>query len=239
MEGVDKRRVIGIFAKEPRPGEVKTRLSPPLSPAQAAALYRVCLEETVARLGAVPFGLVLVHDGDGAFFRRVFPGVALLPQGEGDLGARMERTLARLLRDGHEAAVLVGSDSPDLPLWLIEAAFTALREAETVTVPAGDGGYVLIGESRHRPELFAGIPWSSGGVLAATRRRAAALQLAYREVGFWEDVDDVPSLRRLLARSPASATARFARRELDRHLAGENEPLSRATGGGEPDRAAD
>jgi len=74
-----------------------------------------------------------------------------------------------------------------------------------------------VGESRHRPELFRGIPWSSDGVLAATRRRAEEAGVTYREVGAWEDVDDLASLRRLLERSPGSATARLAHTLLARH----------------------
>jgi hypothetical protein len=211
------KAAVGIFAKEPAPGGVKTRLCPPLSAEEAAELFRTSLEETVAALRDGPFEVVLFHAGDGAYFRKAFSGLPLLPQGEGDLGRRMERALGRLLAEGHAAAALVGSDAPDLPLPLIEAAFAALRRAEAVAIPARDGGYVLIGESRHRPELFHAIPWSTPEVLAETRRRAAAHDIAYHEVGGWEDVDDLPSLLRLLERSPGSATARLARQMLARH----------------------
>jgi rSAM/selenodomain-associated transferase 1 len=211
------KAALGIFAKEPVAGRVKTRLSPPLSPAEAAGFYRSCLEETVAAMRGAGFDPVLFYDGDTGYFRRAFPGIRLLPQGEGDLGARMERALRTLLAGGCEAAALIGSDTPDLPIGMVEAAFAALREAEVVIAPAADGGYVLVGERRHVPELLRNIPWSTDGVLAATRQRAADLAIDYREVGDWEDVDDLPSLRRLLARSPASAAARHAARLLVRH----------------------
>jgi rSAM/selenodomain-associated transferase 1 len=211
------KAALGIFAKEPVAGLVKTRLSPPLSPAEAAGLYRTCLEETVAAMSGAGFDPVLFYDGDTGYFRRAFPGIRLLTQGEGDLGARMERALRTLLAGGCEAAALIGSDTPDLPVALVAAAFAALREADVVIAPARDGGYVLIGERRHVPELFRDTPWSTNGVLAATRQRAADLAIDYREVGGWEDVDDLPSLRRLLVRSPASATARHAAGLLARH----------------------
>jgi hypothetical protein len=211
------RTALGVFAKEPLPGLVKTRLSPPLTGEEAAQLYRACLEETVAALGALPCDLVLFYAGGEAFFRENFPEVRLLPQGKGGLGGRMERALGLLLGEGYAAAALVGSDAPDLPPALVAEAFAALRSAEVVTVPARDGGYVLVGESRHRPELFRGIPWSSGGVLAATRRRAREAGAAYREVGAWEDVDDLAALRRLLQRSPRSTTARLAQALLARY----------------------
>jgi hypothetical protein len=208
---------LGIFAKEPVAGRVKTRLCPPLSPTEAAALYRSCLEETVATMGGAGFELVLIFDGEADYFRHAFPGFRLLPQGEGDLGERMERALRSLLAGGFGAAALIGSDTPDLPVALVEEAFVALRQADVVVAPAGDGGYVLVGERRHVPEIFRDIPWSTAGVLAATRQRAADLEVDFREVGGWEDVDDLASLRRLLVRSPASAAARHAAGLLARH----------------------
>jgi rSAM/selenodomain-associated transferase 1 len=211
------KAVLGIFAKEPVAGRVKTRLCPPLSAAEAAALYRSCLEETVATMGGAGFDLVLFFDGDAAYFRRAFPGFRLLPQREGDLGERMEHALRSLLAGGCGVAALIGSDTPDLPVALVEEAFVALRQADVVVAPARDGGYVLVGERRHVPELFQDIPWSTAGVMAATRQRAAELDVDIREVDGWEDVDDIASLQRLFERSPGSAAARHAAGLLARH----------------------
>ncbi len=211
------KRVLGVFAKQPLPGRVKTRLSPPLSAAEAAELYGVFLRETVTAMGRAGIELVLCYAGDEAYFRCAFPGLPLLPQGEGDLGARMDRALRKLLASGYGAAALIGSDTPDFPVTLIGEAFAALLQAEVVVAPAPDGGYVLIGGRRPVPELFRDIPWSTAGVLAATRRRAAEAAVAYREIGGWEDVDDLASLRRLLKRSPASSSARQAEVYLARH----------------------
>jgi rSAM/selenodomain-associated transferase 1 len=206
----EMKAVLGIFAKEPVAGRVKTRLCPPLSAAEAAAFYRCCLEETVATMDGAGFDLVLFCDGATDYFRHAFPGLKRIPQGEGDLGMRMERALRTLLAGGCGAAALIGTDTPDLPVALVAEAFAALRQADAVAAPAADGGYVLVGERRHVPELFRDIPWSTAGVLAATRQRAAELAVDFREVGGWEDVDDIASLRRLVARSPASAGARQA-----------------------------
>ena len=204
------RQVVGIFAKEPVAGKVKTRLCPPLSPSQAAALSGIAIEETVVAMRGAPLELVLFYTGSRDYFAEAFPGLTLIAQGEGDLGARMGRALEGLLADGFGTAALLGADSPDLPPARVAAAFAALTEAEAVTVPASDGGYVLIAERRHRPELFADIPWSSAEVLTRTRQRAAAAGIVYRELPGWEDVDDWPSLCRLCRRSPASRTARYA-----------------------------
>jgi len=204
------KAVLGIFAKEPLAGKVKTRLAPPLEAGEATELYRLFLEETVAAMGGGAWDLVLCYAGDGAFFRRAFPGVRLLPQGEGDLGERLERALRSLLAEGYGAAALIGSDTPDLPPVLVERAFAALRRAPAVVAPSLDGGYVLVGERRHTPELFAGIPWSSAGVLAATRARATERGIELGEIDGWDDVDELASLRRFIARSPSSASARRA-----------------------------
>lgn len=209
---------LGIFAKEPRAGQVKTRLIPPLSAEEARSLYRVALAETVARFGGVVGRTILYFDGGEDYFLRNFPRMERRPQGEGDLGVRMERALAQLLADGCTAAALIGSDSPDLPLEQVAAGFAALATVEAVTIPAADGGYVFIGVRRPYPALFTGISWSSPRVLEQTRAAAQQLDIAYRECGGWEDLDDAAALARLCRRSPQSATARFFTRLLAQRL---------------------
>lgn len=203
----EKKSILGIYAKQPLPGRVKTRLCPPLSHDQAAVLYECSLRETVARMQQLDCALVLCYAGDRDWFQRAFPGLALQPQLPVDLGGRMAASLGSFLQQGYRQAVLIGSDTPDLPLALVEQAFGALEQAEVVLAPAHDGGYVLIGEAVHRPELFTEIAWSTGAVLAETLRRLKQQQISYRQLDSWEDLDDMPSLQRLLQRSPAAATA--------------------------------
>jgi len=206
---------LGIFAKEPVAGEVKTRLTPPLSRDQAAELYRLALHETVARMTRAGFRPTLIFSGCRDYFRRSFPGLPLLPQGKGDLGERLERALSGQLRAGFRKVVVMGSDSPDIPAGLITKAFAFLDREEVVVSPARDGGYVLIGESRHHAELFHGIPWGSDQVLAATRCRAENQGLTLFELESWEDIDDAASLERFLRRSPTSSVALYVRRDLN------------------------
>lgn len=202
---------LGVFAKEPVPGKVKTRLCPPLTFEEAAGLYRECLSETVCRMVAGPWRTTLFFDGNRDFFEKGFPTTTLKPQGAGDLGVRMAKALDSLL-DAYERAVLIGSDSPDLPFDIVASAFAALADHDAVIAPAADGGYVLVGESRHHPELFRAIPWSTSKVLPLTRSRARSAGIRLAEVEGWEDIDDIPSLHRLIERSPDSKAARFARR---------------------------
>jgi hypothetical protein len=202
---------LGIFAKEPLPGRVKTRLCPPLTAADAARLYRTCLEETLAAMAGVPAELTLFYDGSAAFFRKHFPRLRLVPQQGDDLGARLDHALQHLLTGGARAAALIGTDSPDLPPSLVAAAFAALADHDLAVIPAADGGYVLLGARSHRTELFRDIPWSTPQVWPVTRQKAVRLDLSWREVGRWEDLDDLAALQRLIRRSPASSTARLAR----------------------------
>ena len=206
--------VLGIFAKQPLPGRVKTRLCPPFSHEQAAQLYQTCLEETVAAMAQAPAERVLFYDGDRNFFEQTFPGLRLLPQSGGDLGRRLDQALQQLFTAGWQRAVLIGSDSPDLPVKLVADAFAALASYELAVAPARDGGYVLIGESRHSPQLFSDMPWSTAELWPATRHRAAELELSCCELDEWEDLDDLAALQRLYRRAPESPTALLAARLL-------------------------
>jgi len=228
VDKVDNRRasqtlpvhgpVLGVFAKQPLPGRVKTRLTPPLSPAEASALYGVAQRESVTRFAMGPAVVVLCWAGRRSWFSRGYPGVPLLFQGRGDLGARLTRVTAALFAAGGGPVAVAGSDSPDLPLPLLDEAFAALVAADVSAIPCPDGGYALLALRRPAPELFADIPWSTAGVLAATQERAKVLGLRFATVGGWDDLDDLPSLHRLLERSPECATARYAQAHLHSQL---------------------
>jgi glycosyltransferase A (GT-A) superfamily protein (DUF2064 family) len=181
-----------------------------LSPGQARALYRIALQETVIRLASVPAGLVLCCAGRQAWFRRFFPHLPRLPQGGGALGARLARATSALFTAGGGPVAVTGSDSPDLPLALVDAAFAALESADVAAVACRDGGYALLALRRPSPGLFVGIPWSTGGVLAATRQRATENGLQLVTVGDWDDLDDLAALSRLVSRSPGCMTAHHA-----------------------------
>lgn len=200
--------ILGIFAKEPQAGEVKTRLCPPLTFAEAAIVHHLLLRQTVAALA--PWRPLIFYSGKIDYFRANFPGVDLIAQSAGDLGERMAQALRTLHARGGERALLVGSDAPDLPLSLLAAAMATLENAEVVTIPARDGGYVLIGERGHHPPLFQGIPWSTEAVLSGTRAICAAQKWTYAEIGTWEDVDNAADLLRLIKRAPTLEVSSYA-----------------------------
>lgn len=219
LRNLKGKSVLGIFAKQPVPGQVKTRLCPPLSHLEAAGLCQCTLQETIARMrGHREFDLVICFTGERGWFEANFPGVPLLQQRGEDLGARMSASISGLLAQGCRRVVLIGSDIPDLPVTLVEEAFLQLQRAEVVLVPADDGGYVLVGQTMNRPELFAAIPWSSAEVLPETLRRIEALGIEAVLLPGWEDLDDLDALQRFLTRSPQSQTAAYLRQHLARHF---------------------
>jgi rSAM/selenodomain-associated transferase 1 len=207
--------VLGIFAKQPQPGRVKTRLCPPLTPLQAAELYRCSLQETVDLAARGAWTRMLFYRGERRYFRNSFPDVPLTEQRGADLGERLAEAFASRFAEGARKVVIIGSDSPDLPPTLIGEAFAALNQYDAVVAPADDGGYVLIGLRRNVPELFTDIPWSTDRVLAVTRQRMTEQRLSFLKLPGWYDLDDVAGLRQIMRRSPKSGTARLAARLLD------------------------
>ncbi len=211
MEKVDNSAILGVFAKAPVVGQVKTRLCPPLDFEQATQLYRQILDETIQRFTGQFFTLVICYAGSEDYFSDNYPQLARQPQQGCDLGERMANALQGFLAAGYRQAVLIGSDSPDLPLTHIAQAFDALQQSDVVIAPADDGGYVLIGESTHQPQLFEQMPWSQEGLMPQTKRVLDLHRINWQQLPGWEDIDDAVSLRRLLQRSPGSLSARHVR----------------------------
>jgi rSAM/selenodomain-associated transferase 1 len=192
--------------KAPRAGAVKTRLVPPLSHAEAAALSVCFLRDTAENIAGVataqPSEGVAVYTPVGA--ERAFDG--LLPSGfklvaqRGEaFGERLFHAAEDLLALGYQSLCLIDSDSPTLPRPLLAEAVRALSEAgdRIVLGPSDDGGYYLIGLKRAHPRVFDGIEWSTSQVLRQTVERAAETGLDVVMLPAWYDVDDAATLSRL------------------------------------------
>ncbi|MGH7217439.1 MAG: TIGR04282 family arsenosugar biosynthesis glycosyltransferase [Nitrospiraceae bacterium] len=198
-----------IFAKAPIPGEVKTRLCPPLTPDEAATLHgsfvldmleRTKLAVTTRQL---PFHryLACAPSSNLVFFKIMEErqGVRLLDQVGEDLGERMHHTFLELFAKGYQQVILVGTDVPTLPLTVYQEAFAMLGRSDVVLGPALDGGYYLIGLTQPAEKLFAEVPWSTDQVLAVTRQHARTLGLSIGLTTAWRDVDTVADLQALIA----------------------------------------
>jgi rSAM/selenodomain-associated transferase 1 len=194
---------VGVFAKAPVAGEVKTRLAGVLPGEGAAELHRLLVRRALAVATAARVGPVTLHcapDTKHSFFAECAArfGVTLEAQVPGDLGARMWAAFAPACADGG-ALILVGSDCPALEAGDIRAAADALRTNDAVFAPAEDGGYVLIGLARANRQVFDGIEW--GGELVMAQTRAALLRAGMRhaELRTLWDVDRPEDYARLAA----------------------------------------
>lgn len=199
---MDSDRLLLVFTKPARAGQVKTRLIGELSSRQAAELHGAFLADVLNRFREGPFDLEIawaVDDGEPLPATSEW-GIIGRRQRGASLGQRLHTTLREAGR-GHAFVAAIGSDHPELSLGTVIAAFEALEAgSEVVLGPAADGGYYLIGlrSERIAPELFEEIPWSTGKVLAETRKRCdeLALDLALLENG--HDVDTPADLDRLI-----------------------------------------
>jgi rSAM/selenodomain-associated transferase 1 len=194
------KRVLGVFAKQAVPGQVKTRLAASRSAEWAAGVAAAFLGDSLDRFAQIDARRIVTFapDSAAAQFATVCPrGFDLIPQGDGDLGRRLERFFGTQLRAGAESVVVVGTDSPTLPPAFIEQAFEAVATADVVLGPATDGGYYLIGCSRRVPPIFHDITWGCRTVLAQTVARLAEAALRLALLPPWYDVDTLDDWRML------------------------------------------
>ena len=197
---------LGLMAKAPLAGEVKTRLVPPLTATEAAALNLCFLRDMATNIKSVSeteaaSGLVVYTPaGAEAAFAGVLPaGFELLLQRGASLGERLCNATDDLLRAGFEAVCLINSDSPTLPKAMLLRALNSLAAPgdRVVLGAAEDGGYYLIGLKHAHQNLFSGIAWSTPEVLTRTKQRAAEIDLPVELLPAWYDVDDADTLTRL------------------------------------------
>lgn len=194
---------LGIMTKAPRAGAVKTRLQPPLTPEEAAALNGCFLRDTaeaIARASehARGVGVYMPPDSEGDYAGILPPGFDLLLQRGNDFGQRLTHAVEDLFGVGFESCCLINSDSPTVTTEVFRAAVESLRLNDRIVLgPSDDGGYYLIGMRKPHLRIFDGIDWSTERVFAQTVERARELGLQVDTLPAFSDVDDRASLRRL------------------------------------------
>ena len=197
---------LGLMAKAPLEGEVKTRLVPPLTAREAAALNVCFLRDMAANIDSISeteaaAGLVVYTPaGAESAFAGVLPErFSLLAQRGAHLGERLCNATDDLLKQGYGGVCLINSDSPTLPGSILVRALNLLaKDGDRVVLgEAEDGGYYLIGLKHAHRNLFNEIAWSTSDVLARTRQRAAEIDLPVELLPPWYDVDDAVTLSRL------------------------------------------
>ena len=197
-----------LFAKAPIPGQVKTRLCPPLTPDEAASLHgsfvldslersKTAIQQQKLSLDRI---LACAPSAAHVFFKILGErhGVRLIDQLGDDLGSRMDQAVSTLCAEGYRRLLIVGTDLPSLPLSIYRDALAQLDRHPVVLGPALDGGYYLLGLARPAPELFDQIPWSTVEVLKATVARAETAGLTVGQLQPWRDVDMIEDLRSII-----------------------------------------
>jgi rSAM/selenodomain-associated transferase 1 len=194
------------MAKAPVAGRSKTRLCPPLAPAEAARLAGAALADTLEAVEAVPGARVLLalEGQPGPWLPPTFEG-RIVGQRSGGLGER----LAGAFEAAAGSALAVGMDTPQLSAAVLERALEALAApgVDAVLGPASDGGYWAIGLRRPDPRVFDGVPMSSSDTGATQRARLRELGLTVAELETLRDVDTIEDARAVAAGFPAT---RFA-----------------------------
>ncbi|OIO70445.1 MAG: hypothetical protein COW19_00255 [Zetaproteobacteria bacterium CG12_big_fil_rev_8_21_14_0_65_55_1124] len=186
-----------IMCKAPVAGAVKTRLVPSYSELEAAGIHAAMASRVIERtLRLFPNTWIAADDVSHPFFA-TFP-VPILPQGEGDLGARMQRLARRALDYGADAALLLGTDSPHMSEARLRAAQDALKSCDVVLGPVQDGGYDLIALRGCWAELFTDIDWGTSAVLEQTLARVSQLGLRHRCLSTGFDVDTADDVQRVM-----------------------------------------
>jgi len=189
-----------IFAKAPIPGEVKTRLCPPLDPDEAASLHGTLVLDAIERTKGVQ-GVTLYVAGTPDLAHPFFKvmegryGAKLLLQRGPDLGSRMKWAMQDAFEQGAQEVLLTGTDLPTLPRVHLVEALTLVKHHDVVLGPTADGGYYLIGLRKMVPALFDGIMWSTVSVFAETKKKIAQAGLSLGLLPECRDLDTLEDLK--------------------------------------------
>jgi rSAM/selenodomain-associated transferase 1 len=193
--------VVAILTRAPSSGG-KSRLFSALGRAPDPALLTALLLDTIDAAAAPGITRVVIVDPPQACdeVQALVPGISVLPQAGGTLGARMRAAMQTLFDCGARAVALIGSDLPDLQRRMVAETFAALELDRTALVlgPAEDGGYYLVAATRV-PQVFDGIEWSTDRVLSQTLARAEQCGVRVHLLEPLSDVDTTANLSRVAA----------------------------------------
>ncbi|MFI9592929.1 TIGR04282 family arsenosugar biosynthesis glycosyltransferase [Nonomuraea sp. NPDC052265] len=202
---------IVLIAKEPVAGRVKTRLTPPYSPAEAAALAEAALRDSLRAVAAAPAcQRVLALDGlPGRWLPR---GFVVIPQRGTGLDERLAAAFADVHRLRPGPVVLIGMDTPQVTPELLREAGEALEEHDAVYGPAADGGFWLLGLRRPDPALLLGVPMSHAETGKLQLDRLDRAGLTVHHLPELIDVDTAADAAAVASEAPASRFATAIRR---------------------------
>jgi rSAM/selenodomain-associated transferase 1 len=195
-------RVLVIMAKAPRPGKVKTRLTPSLPLQAVTNFYRCLLDDTLAlahSLVGVEIAIMCPDSDVSELAEFAGSGVSVVGQNGQGLAAGLTSVFAHFARHHARRIIAFNSDSPHLPGSVLEEAFETLAEQDLVVGPTYDGGYYLVGAMASYPTLFSGDGMGTGNALERLLARARDLELSVGSVDLFYDIDVAEDLVQLAA----------------------------------------
>ena len=210
-------RVLVIMAKAPRPGEVKTRLTPSLSAEAVTAFYCCLLDDTLAlarslQMDDVEVAIMCPEADVNELAELAGREISVVAQKGQGLAAGLTTVFAHFAESPQRRVIAFNSDSPHLPRSVLDAAFETLAERDVVVGPTHDGGYYLVGAKASHPTLFAGDGMGTSSALERLLSRARALELSVGFADPFYDIDVADDLTRLAeelrldpARAPRTA----------------------------------
>ncbi len=201
-----KNDLLLIFAREPVPGLVKTRLAKDVGFQKAALLYDLILHHVIDGVTWPHYDIVIYKTPESslAFFEAILPSAVIRNQPEGDLGKRISAAFKSEFARGYTRICLTGTDCPGISSSDILQAFDLLGHFELVLGPSSDGGYYLVGLSVFHPELFEGIAWGTDTVFTETVRTASFLGIDYGCLPEMSDIDDITGLKEYMSNNPST-----------------------------------
>lgn len=218
-------RTVVVYAKAPRPGRVKRRLSPPLERGEAAEIYRLSLSIVIDQVQAlsVDSAQIWAYDAEDKqllqkdFLPSSFP---LNVQKGGHLGERLCHTAATVLKQNGPPVLIIGSDAPTLPIDYLRQALDLLERNDAVLGPTEDGGYYAIGLRRVDPMLFQSVSWGCETTFAETASNLEKLGWSYGILPQWYDIDRFEDLRKVLCDLRSIDSKTPVQEELERSIQG-------------------
>ena len=191
-----------LFAREPIPGQVKTRLAASIGDHAAAELYETMLQDvlkTARQLSDVETVVFWACEEETALLTALTEKFRCNSryQRHGDLGQRMQAAFEEMFASGCELCCIIGSDAPDLPISYIQDAYRLLetKPVDVVFGPSKDGGYYLLGLRQVRPQVFEHIPWSSPEVLEQSLAIVRDSGMTAALLPEWQDIDTFEDLQ--------------------------------------------
>ncbi len=187
-----------IFAKDPVPGKVKTRLAPYVTLTDAAELYKAFIADTISKTDRLECEQVTIaytpSNAESRFRAICGQSVNYIPQKGHNLGERMKNAFTHSFDKGPGRTVIIGTDSPTLPVSYLRDAFDVLKEVSVTIGPTFDGGYYLIGLSERNDTILDEIDWSTSRVFSQTLTKIQSINRQFHVLPPWYDVDTSDNL---------------------------------------------